>query len=442
MKRQLVAEAAGAWVPSIALTLLVWMAVSYRLRLYRVPVVISLWSLLWWAAKNTAAIFCVTVLATFFSWQFGPGASRIFVLCLLPATFVMLSATRGTLLGLAAVVERGQEAPRIVMIGEVGEAKQLIDSLEHGIAKAIRGVIVPQAALTPIDNSLKALILGNTKQFAELVNREQIDHAILLNRSLPAAELEHCKEVFSRMGIPVSYSLDLPLEFKRPGDEVWPRSRIQLSKRYGLATVDLPPVLYTKAQDVIKRAMDLALASALLVILGPLMAIAALAVKLTSKGPVLARSLHVGKGGRHFNCVRFRTTATDPLVLTRVGRLLVKYRFDELPQLLNILRGKMSFVGPAPLLVSVIEGGRISSPEKSWVKVRTLALPGLTGLWQMSHSTMSFEEMLQLDLAYIRTRSISLDIGILLGTPWSVMRGIRVPEYPEPKLAFMVADAS
>jgi lipopolysaccharide/colanic/teichoic acid biosynthesis glycosyltransferase len=157
----------------------------------------------------------------------------------------------------------------------------------------------------------------------------------------------------------------------------------------------------------------------------------ALLVKWMSNGPVLERTLHAGKGGRHFNCLKFRTNeGENPARTTRIGRFLLRYRSDELPQLANILRGKMSLVGPAPLPVGVLETGTVSREYAAWQETRSLIQPGLTGLWQVSPSTLSFDDMVQLDLEYIQSRSLSLDLSILLSTPLQVIRGVRMAEYP------------
>src|SRR5205823_2628291 len=164
----------------------------------------------------------------------------------------------------------------------------------------------------------------------------------------------------------------------------------------------------------------------LLVVLGPGLALIALIVKITSVGPVLDRKLHVGKGGRHFNSLKFRTTHIhDSNRTTPIGRFLVRYRNDELPQLANVVRGKMSFVGPAALPVDAVDIGALSQPEIAWLETRSLVQPGLTGLWQVSHSALSLNDMLQLDFEYMRNRSFSLDLSILWGTPVRVIRGIR-----------------
>jgi exopolysaccharide biosynthesis polyprenyl glycosylphosphotransferase len=171
-----------------------------------------------------------------------------------------------------------------------------------------------------------------------------------------------------------------------------------------------------------------------LVLLAPLLAIIAFAIKIDSMGPVFYRQERVGKDGRRFNMLKFRSMcedaelrlgtlkqhneATGPLFkmrcdprVTRVGRILRRWSLDELPQLLNVLRGEMSLVGPRPPLPAEVE------QYEDWELGRLRAVPGLTGLWQVSgRSEVPFHDMVRLDLHYIRNWSLALDLEILLRT--------------------------
>jgi lipopolysaccharide/colanic/teichoic acid biosynthesis glycosyltransferase len=192
----------------------------------------------------------------------------------------------------------------------------------------------------------------------------------------------------------------------------------------------------------IKRAFDLFAATTGIILLSPLMVVIALAVRLTSKGPALYRQVRVGKNGRLFTFYKFRSMYqnqsddlhreafrrffhgapvdvdsdeifklhSDPRI-TRVGRLLRRSSLDELPQLLNVVHGDMSLVGPRPPIPYEVE-------HYSPMHVRRLSVtPGLTGLWQVKgRSRVSFEEMVALDLEYIDRSSTLMDLKILLAT--------------------------
>jgi exopolysaccharide biosynthesis polyprenyl glycosylphosphotransferase len=201
----------------------------------------------------------------------------------------------------------------------------------------------------------------------------------------------------------------------------------------GVTVLGLSPLVLTRSSRVMKRAMDLVGAGAGLLLLAPVMAVAAIAIKLDSPGPVLFRQERIGKGGRRFWLNKFRTMDNDaeqrvdellafsedahwlkldrdPRV-TRVGRLLRLLSVDELPQLWNVLRGDMSLVGPRPLIAS--EDERI----RGHARLRLHLAPGITGLWQvMGRTTIPFEEMVKLDYIYVANWSLWSDIKLLLKT--------------------------
>jgi lipopolysaccharide/colanic/teichoic acid biosynthesis glycosyltransferase len=213
--------------------------------------------------------------------------------------------------------------------------------------------------------------------------------------------------------------------------------------------VVLPGAAAPRADQVIvKRTLDVVLALALLVAILPLLLLVALAVACSSRGPILFKQRRVGRDGRTFWLYKFRTMrdgndpsvhrtyyeqlvrgdaqpihgayklADDPRV-TRVGAILRRFSLDEFPQLVNVLRGEMSLVGPRPPLPYEVElyGSR---------ELRRLSVtPGITGLWQVSgRSTLTFREMIELDLAYVENWSLWLDLKIVLRTPWVVLQGV------------------
>jgi lipopolysaccharide/colanic/teichoic acid biosynthesis glycosyltransferase len=442
-KRQLRAEEAPGWIAPLGLILALFLLVSWTLKLYRVPREIRPWKVLAWAADNTMVICALNVLATFFSYQFGGGASRVFVLCMVPVTFVVFAATRFAALAMISVAQRRSPLPRIALIGDLSDVKRLMARMEEKVQSAIRGLILPEGTDANIRHG-QIKILGTTAQIAELVNRERLDSVIVVNGSCPEAELERCNKVFWRMGMPVSFALDLATEPDAPSLSRAPRNRIELSRLNGFQVVDLRTAYVTRTQDAVKRVFDFAVSLVLLALAGPAMLLIGIIVKLNSEGPVLEKAPRVGKGGRHFTCLKFRTTYEDlnkPAPLrkwnvaagddedehhaTGVGKVLRHYSLDELPQFINILRGEMSLVGPRPLPAHRLGPDGMSTEFADWSEQRARVCPGLTGLWQVGgRSRLSFNEMIELDLQYIRTRSFALDLGIILKTPIAVIRGL------------------
>jgi exopolysaccharide biosynthesis polyprenyl glycosylphosphotransferase len=183
-----------------------------------------------------------------------------------------------------------------------------------------------------------------------------------------------------------------------------------------------------------KRALDVTVAATALIVLIPLFLIVAIAIRLDSPGPVLFRQARCGRSERLFTFLKFRGMVADaearlpellalneaagPLFkmrndprLTRVGRLIRRTSLDELPQLWNVLRGEMSLVGPRPPLPSEVEN------YAPWQHRRLMALPGITGPWQVSgRSELGFDDMVQLDIDYIENWSLFKDLIILTQT--------------------------
>jgi exopolysaccharide biosynthesis polyprenyl glycosylphosphotransferase len=189
----------------------------------------------------------------------------------------------------------------------------------------------------------------------------------------------------------------------------------------------------TQSSRFLKRALDVGGSLTVLVLLAPLLVVVAIAVRVSSRGPVLFRQARVGRGGRSFNLLKFRTMydgaeehreellalneadglfkiADDPRI-TPLGRLLRRCSLDELPQLINVLRGEMSLVGPRPLVVE--EDSRI----QGWLRRRLDVTPGMTGIWQVLGSArIPLHEMVKLDYLYRANWSLWLDLKILIRT--------------------------
>jgi exopolysaccharide biosynthesis polyprenyl glycosylphosphotransferase len=180
-----------------------------------------------------------------------------------------------------------------------------------------------------------------------------------------------------------------------------------------------------------KRYLDLILVVIALILLWPVALIIMLAIKLDSKGPAIFVHDRVGKGGRIFKLYKFRTMydGTDPytvnptdqndLRITRVGRFLRKISLDEMPQIINVLKGEMSFVGPRPEMPFIVE--KYDEIHKERLKV----IPGITGLWQLSGDRKkAIHENMDYDLYYKRNVSFFLDVAILIETLIFAFRGI------------------
>ena len=201
-----------------------------------------------------------------------------------------------------------------------------------------------------------------------------------------------------------------------------------------MPVVNLPPMRLSRSVRFLKRAVDIVVAFAGLLVLSPLLAVVAGAIKLDSRGPVFFRQERHGRGGSVFRILKFRTMedgaeskrqqlATsnqvdgalfkikeDPRV-TRVGRVLRPASIDELPQLWNVLKGEMSLVGPRPFVIHE------SSQITGWASRRLDLTPGITGLWQvLGRNDLPFDEMVKLDYIYVTNWSLWWDLKILCQT--------------------------
>jgi lipopolysaccharide/colanic/teichoic acid biosynthesis glycosyltransferase len=180
-----------------------------------------------------------------------------------------------------------------------------------------------------------------------------------------------------------------------------------------------------------KRCCDIVGSLILLIVLWPLLAVIAILIKLDSAGPILFRHERVGKDGSQFILLKFRSMKVDvpkyecsptsgcDMRLTRLGRIIRRLSLDEIPQLINVLKGDMSLVGPRPEMPFIVEGYGTLELERLAVK------PGITGLWQISPArAFPIHENLQYDLYYVRHRNLFLDCAILVRTITAVIRGV------------------
>ena len=203
----------------------------------------------------------------------------------------------------------------------------------------------------------------------------------------------------------------------------------------GIPLVSIQVPDFPRGSRILKRALDIVVAGTLVLAVLPLMLVIAIAIKLDSRGPVFFKQMRTGRGGRLFRLLKFRSMYVGSRVLvrddgaivkerhddrvTRVGRMLRRFSLDEAPQLLNVLRGDMSMVGPRPLVIAEAE-----ALTEEWQGRRADLRPGLTGPWQVSgRSHIPFSDMIKLDYQYVAGWSLARDVEILLATFPAVLTG-------------------
>jgi exopolysaccharide biosynthesis polyprenyl glycosylphosphotransferase len=267
--------------------------------------------------------------------------------------------------------------------------------------------------------------LGPPEDLSEVLRRLKPDELVLAEADLDERTVLDVVETAHRSGVRVRIAPTTTELLVQRGEYI---------PGQGAPLFELRPPVFTGADWALKRAFDLVV-SVLVVVLGlPFWLLIAAAIKLDSRGPVLYRDRRVGVGEREFGMVKFRTMVAgadrlqdeleehneaegalfkirdDPRV-TRVGAALRRLSLDELPQVLNVLRGEMSLVGPRPLPL------RDYRMLEDWHRQRYLVLPGITGLWQISgRSNLSFDDLVRLDFYYLENWSIWLDVAILVKT--------------------------
>src|ERR687895_269388 len=273
------------------------------------------------------------------------------------------------------------------------------------------------------DNGLRSL--GRIEELAAVLDTYRVQEVIIADPDFPQERAVELVDECHRRAVTVRIAPST-MEILVHRAEFVPGASVPL--------FELRPPVFDGFDYAIKRTFDFVVSLCLLAVLSPLLLLIAAAVALSSRGPVFYRSERPGIGGAAFACIKFRTMRSDADQmqadleslneasgalfkirhdprLTRVGRLLRRYSLDELPQLLNVLTGQMSLVGPRPL------PRRDFDQLEDWHKKRYLVLPGITGLWQVSgRSELDFDDLVRLDFLYLERWSVGLDLAILLKT--------------------------
>jgi len=348
--------------------------------------------------------------------------------------FFFLSGERVALRMLSRWVRsRGYNFRTVLLVGTGPKASQLADFLEghphwgfrvHGYLDDENGGEIRRSNRWPC--------VGRIGDLETVLGHEVIDEVIFVIEKGKLGDYEQALLVTERHGVRAHVSLDIfPHVLARP----------VLEELDGVPLLTFTTTPSNPAQLVVKRAVDLGLSLVLFLLTLPIQALAALAIRLTSPGPIFFRQVRCGLNGRHFTLLKFRTmeakaeerlleiahlnemsgpvfkAAHDPR-LTPAGRILRRLSIDELPQLWNVIVGDMSLVGPRPPLPEEV------ARYEPWQRRRLSMSPGLTCLWQVSgRSELDFDRWMALDLKYIDTWSPMLDLKILLKTVPAVLSG-------------------
>jgi exopolysaccharide biosynthesis polyprenyl glycosylphosphotransferase len=376
-----------------------------------------------WPAILNLSIFYALAAWLTEAWLFHGWLSRPQVFGLAVANFVLMTAGRSLVRALALAAT---PVERCIVLGNRADAERTANKLAG--SPGVKAVVIGRVALHADDqhhSPRDSRTLGDVRSLVRVITEHRIERVIIASDSHDQEEILHAIRLVNALGVKVSV---LPRLLEVVGssstfDDVDGITLLGL-RRYGLS----------KSSEFLKRLMDITVAAVCIALLAPLLALLALAVKFDSPGPVFFRQPRIGRRGERFDMMKFRSMVrnadqikghllgrneaqgglfkirNDPR-MTCVGRILRRSSLDELPQLLNVLRGDMSLVGPRPLVPdedALIEG---------WGRRRLAVKPGMTGLWQIfGSSRIPMNEMVKIDYVYGANWSIWLDLKILLRT--------------------------
>lgn len=329
----------------------------------------------------------------------------------------------------------GHFVRRAVIVGANPEGLAVAEQLASAPKSGFRVVGFLDEELAPNTEVMPGMrVLGTSERVESLVASRQVSEVIVVS---DAVSRERLLDIFQTLGT----SKDVNVRLSSGLFEIM-TTGVTVKECGSVPLLSINRVRLTGSDAFLKSVLDYTVTLAALVLLTPVMLLIALLVKLDSSGPVLYRRRVLGINGKPFDAFKFRTMVTDadqvlernpelkrqfesncklkedPRV-TRVGRWLRRMSLDELPQLLNVLRGEMSLVGP-----------RMITPEEQcrygkWGMNLLTVKPGLTGIWQISgRANLSYAERVRLDMYYVRNYSIWIDLRLLLQTIPAVLKGI------------------
>jgi len=323
---------------------------------------------------------------------------------------------------------------RTVIVGSGIVADRLADRLERHREFGLETIGLVDDDVHRLDGALGLPTLGSLDELDKVLDEREVDRVIIAFSRASHQQLLSCIRVCRdhRVAVDVVPRLFELLDGAQSLNQIG---------GLPLLSIGAPPL--SRASRVAKRGLDIAISSLLLLMLSPVLIAVAIAIKLDSRGPVLFRQIRAGRGESEFQLIKFRSMyqdaekrkaefeqeneATDGVMfkikrdprITRVGGFLRRGSVDELPQLINVLRGEMSLVGPRPLILK-----EARHAAQTWHARRLDLRPGITGLWQVSgRSDLPFQEMVRFDYQYVSGWSLARDVEILLATIPVVLSG-------------------
>jgi exopolysaccharide biosynthesis polyprenyl glycosylphosphotransferase len=362
--------------------------------------------------------------------------SRLFLLEFTLLSIFVMVAVRGGLIWwyFRRSVQKGENYLKVLIIGTGRRAKHLTEMLNRHNEWGIHILGYLDTDESHVGKSvLDGKVLGTVHEIEEILTSQVVDEVIL---AVPRSSLSYMEEI-------INACEEQAVRFRFMADVFDMKvARMRMVEMDGIPLLTFDPVAQNEDKLLIKRLMDLILVLSVMPVVLPVMALISLAIKLDDGGPIFFVQERVGLRKRLFPMLKFRSMvmdaearikeiehlneaegpnfkiANDPRI-TRVGKFIRKTSLDELPQLLNVIRGQMSLVGPRPMSQRDVE-----LFDKGIQRKRFSVKPGLTCIWQISgRSNLSFEKWLELDLKYIDEWNLLVDLKILFKTIPVVLKG-------------------
>lgn len=408
-------------VEYLALTLLapfLWIGIFHAHRLYS-PEHLSAWEEFRRIISSTALGVVVLIMASYWTKgdlsRFWIGAGWFLALLLLLVT------RRVWRWEISRRRTDGRLAYRTLIVGSNAEAAHLSQMLTPALGFIPVGYVGPQVSVAASD---RLPVIGKLEELRRAIQSLSVECLFVASSAVSSDEMRQIIRVARQSGAELRMSANLPETLS---------SRLSVQPYGDVMALSLSPVSLSGSQVVLKRAFDLLVGGAALLILSPVLLVVATAVRLTSRGHIFFRQQRVTKDGRTFTMLKFRTMVkqadqilaemnedpaspffklrdSDPR-LTKIGRTIRRFSLDELPQLFNVLRGEMSLVGPRPLPTEQV------AANLDLLEARHQVPAGVTGWWQIQgRSGVAPEEAVRMDLFYIENWSLALDLFVLLKT--------------------------
>jgi len=372
--------------------------------------------------------------AAHFLFRFGY-LPRSYIVIFGGVNFIALSLEKTILFYATKIVRRkGKNKTKILVVGTGTRAKNFIETIESHFnwGLEIVGLLTGDPAKVGMVFYGRK-VLGSNHDIETILHENRVDEVVICVSTKRFDQIREILEICEQEGVQVRLNSDFFGKLAK---------KVRVDHIYGLPIISLITTPDDEGALAIKRLMDIVISGFLLIVLSPLLLIIALLVKITSRGPIFYQWNVIGLNKKPFRSWKFRTMIPsadqmkvdlealnimkgpvfklekDPRV-TKIGKFLRKYSLDELPQLLSVLKGDMSLVGPRPVFPQELQG------YESWHRRKLSVKPGITCLWQVSgrNKVNNFDEWVRMDFEYIDNWSLWLDSRILLKTVVAVLKG-------------------